>query len=99
MSVGSTSDAEPMGVAEIEAVYRVRDDAERNRLITETYSDLSRRMRLLIGPHAELVHLLDVVVAHGRILHSGRHRPAARLPPEPAARSGSGASCAPRSGC
>jgi hypothetical protein len=57
VSVGSTGRPDAVrpttvGVDEIEAVYRVRDDAERNRLITETYSDLSRAMRALIGPHA-----------------------------------------------
>ena len=36
----------------IEAVYSIVDDARRNRLITQTYTELSRRMRALIGPHA-----------------------------------------------
>jgi hypothetical protein len=52
VSVQSTTDAECMSAAEIEAVYAVRDDTERNRLITEAYRDLSLRMKDLIGPHA-----------------------------------------------
>jgi hypothetical protein len=43
---------EPAGVAEIEAVYAVRDDADRNLLITQTYSELSRAMGELVGPSA-----------------------------------------------
>jgi hypothetical protein len=39
-------------VSTIEAVYAVVDDSRRNRLITQTYCDLSRAMRPLIGPHA-----------------------------------------------
>ena len=52
MRVGSPIEVKAVGVADIEAVYAVRDDAERNRLITETYRDLSRGMRTLIGAHA-----------------------------------------------
>jgi hypothetical protein len=38
--------------ARIASVYAVADDAERNRLITETYCELSRALRRVIGPHA-----------------------------------------------
>jgi hypothetical protein len=50
--VGSPTEVEAVRLADIEAVYAVRDDAERNRLITETYCNLSRGMRTLIGAHA-----------------------------------------------
>jgi hypothetical protein len=50
--VGSTTDAQSVGAAEIEAIYAIRDDAERNRLITQTYHRLSCAMKELIGPHA-----------------------------------------------
>jgi hypothetical protein len=42
----------PGCVADIEAVYAVDDDVVRNRLITQTYWELSRAMRPLTGPHA-----------------------------------------------
>jgi hypothetical protein len=38
--------------ARIASIYAVADDAERNQLITETYCDLSRALRRLVGPHA-----------------------------------------------
>ena len=52
MSVGSTAATGSVDVAGIRAVHAIRDDADRNLLITQTYCDLSRAMRQLIGTDA-----------------------------------------------
>ena len=51
MSVGSTEARAQMTAADIDAVYRVVDDARRNFLITDAYHRLSTDMKRLIGPH------------------------------------------------
>ena len=51
MSVGSTEARAQMTAADIDAVYRVVDDARRNFLITDAYHRLSLDMKRLIGPH------------------------------------------------
>ena len=50
MSVGSAETPRDVTASDIDAVYRVVDDARRNFLITLTYNDLSRHMQRLVGP-------------------------------------------------